>query len=134
MTLDAEDADRSTVQNEEFISMVSRGGLQHPSDCVFVTCAHTYQFYEKVKNDKALDFLLMDSSKPREIFVNTLERKIKESDDLSALAELKCDQGHSFCPFIPKIARGLFNVMAKNRVAYTNDDIYANKRNCYSSE
>ena len=132
LTLDAEDADRSTVQNEEFISMVSRGGLQHPSDCVFVTCAHAYQFYEKVKNDKALDFLLMDSSKPREIFVNTLERKIKESNNLSALAESKCDQG----PFIPKIARGLFNVMAKNRVAYTNDDIHANKRKCstYSSK
>ena len=72
----------------------------------------------------------MDNSKPREIFVNTLERKIKESNDLSALTESKCDQDHSFCQFIPKIARGLFNVMAKNRVAYTNDDIHANKRKC----
>ena len=76
MTLATEDADR-TIQNKEFISMVSRcggRGLQHPSDCVFVTCAHAYQFYEKVKNDKALDFLLMDNSKPREIFVNTLSQ------------------------------------------------------------
>ena len=59
-----------------------------------------------------------------------------ESNDLSALAESKCDQGRSFHLFIPKIAHGLFNVMAKNLVAYTNDDIHANKRKCstYSSK
>ena len=88
---------------------------------------------------KALDFLLMDSSEPREIFVNTLERIIYESNDLSALAESKCDQGHSFRPFIPKIARGLFNVLAKNLVVYTDDDIPAIKSaphtvQCFSKE
>ena len=29
--------------------IVSRGGLQHPSDCVFVTCCHALQLYEKLK-------------------------------------------------------------------------------------
>ena len=54
------------VEDEEFLRIVSRGGLQHPSDCVFITTCHAYQFYEKIKDNEALNNLLLDSLNPRE--------------------------------------------------------------------
>ena len=71
ITLAADEESDSSLQDEEFLSLVSRGGLQHPSDCLFVTCVHAYQFYERVKGDKNLDAILMGSSNPRGVFAST---------------------------------------------------------------
>ena len=94
---------------KDFLQMVSRGGLQHPSDCVFVTCFHALHFYENLKIHDDLQVLLMDSSNPRERFVNTFEKKIIDCNKLSALLNAKCSKGHTFHPMISRIARTLFN-------------------------
>ena len=104
----------SSLQDEEFLSLVSRGGLQHPSGCLFITCAHTYQFYERVRGHKNFDAILMGSSNPREVFASTFVKKILECQVTSTLVESKCDKGHTFRRFIQQIAYGLFNVMSKN--------------------
>ena len=54
----------SFLQDAIFLSFVSRGGLQHPSDRLFITCVHAYQFYERVRGDKNSDAILMGSSNP----------------------------------------------------------------------
>ena len=101
--------------------MVSRGDLQHPSDSVFITTWHAYQFYQKIKDNEALN-------NPREIFSNAFEKKIAESNAAYALTEAKCNKGHLFRPFISMIACGLFNIMAKNITAYKNDEIHYSKK------
>ena len=62
------------IYDEEFLKLVSRGGLQHPSDCVFVASCHAYQFYEKIKDNETLNNLLLDSATPRETFVEVFEK------------------------------------------------------------
>ena len=121
----------SDLQAEEFLMIVSRGGLQHPSDCVFVTCCHALQLYEKLKEHDDLQFLLMNSSNPRELFVTVFE-KVIVSDHVSTLLDTKCNKGHSFRPMVSKITRGLFNLMAKNITAYENDKIHSAKKRNYA--
>ena len=71
ITLAADEESDSSLQDEEFLSLVSRGGLQRPSDCLFITCVHAYQFYERVNGDQNLDAILMGSSNPRGVFAST---------------------------------------------------------------
>ena len=56
-----------------------RGGLQHPSDSVYVTCSHAFSFYKKLNCDSNHKFLLMDSSNPREVFVQSFMRNSRLS-------------------------------------------------------
>ena len=131
MTLTDDRFSESSIQNaedEEFLKIVSKGGLQHPSDCVFVTTCHAYQFYEKIKDNESLNNLLLDSLNPREIFTAAFENKITESNSAYALGEAKCNKGHIFRPFISKIARCLFNIMAKNITAHKNDEIHHSRK------
>ena len=116
------------IYDEEFLKLVSRGGRQHPSDCVFVASCHAYQFYEKIKDNETLNNLLLDSATPRETFVEVFEKKLSESSNANKVAEAKCERGHCFNTFICKIAGGLFNIMAKNNAAYKNDEIHHSKK------
>ena len=65
----------SSLQDAEFISLVSRGGLQHPSDCLFITCVHAYQLYERVRGDKNFDAILMGSSNPEKYLLVLLIKR-----------------------------------------------------------
>ena len=83
MTLTDDSYSEYSIQNvddEEFLRIVSRGGLQHPSDYVLITTCHAYQFYEKLKDNEALNNLLLDSLNPREILNNAFEKKLAESN------------------------------------------------------
>ena len=132
ITLAADEESDSSLQDEEFLSLVSRGGLQHPSDCLFITCVHAYQFYERAKGGKNFDAILMGSSNPRGVFASTFVKKVLECQDTSSLSEAKC-KGQTFRPFIPKVAYGLFNVMSKNFTAYKNDEVHASKKKSTST-
>ena len=77
--------------------------------------------------------MLMGSLNPREVFAKTFERKLLDCRDTMALVDAKCNKGHSFRPYILKIAFGIFNIMAKNFTAYKNDEIHAFKKRSYSA-
>ena len=75
----------------------------------------------------------MGSSNPRGVFASTFVKKVLECQDTSSLAEAKCDKGHTFRPFIRKVAYGLLNVMSKNFTAYKNDEVHASKKKSTST-
>ena len=123
----------SSLQDEEFFSLVSRGGLQHTSDCLFITCVHSYQFYERVRGDKNFDAVLMGSSNSREVFASIFVKKILECQDTSALVVARCDEGQTSRPFIQTIAYELCNDMSKNFGAYKNDKVHASTKKLTST-
>ena len=103
MTLADDRYSENSIQNldEEFLRIVSRGGLQHPSDCVFITTWRAYQFYEKIKDNEALNNLLLDNLNPREMFNNAFEKTLAEGNAAYALAEAKCNKGIYFVLSLP---------------------------------
>ena len=121
-------SDHEKQAKEEFVALVSRGGLLKPSDLVYVTCTHAWLLYQKIKeNEESFNFLI-SSSNPRTIFTNFFIHLLNENNTLTEIINASCVNKHTFSEFIKGITSMFFNLMAKNYVSKMNDQIHAEKR------
>ena len=73
-------SDYEKVAKEEFVALVSRGGLLKSSDLVYVTCTRAWLLYQKIKaNEESFNFLI-SSSNPRTILTVFFIHLLKENN------------------------------------------------------
>ena len=103
--------------------------------CVVPGCRSGYkptkaeQNDHEVKTEKLHWHKFPEDNERLSVWKNKIPRKeITESNSAYALGEAKCNKGHIFRPFISKIARCLFNIMAKNITAHKNDEIHHSRK------
>ena len=118
-----------------YIDLINRGGLVTPSDLVNVTCAHAVQLKQLLFDGKDLQELFLTTEYPQRVFVQTFVHLLKNEIDTELIVNQKCESGHSFGDFVPKIGNSVFNIFSKNFVSDENDKIHqARKRKTKEEE
>ena len=90
----------NTSAKDEFISIVTRGGLLKPSDIVYITSAHAWAMYCHIRDDDVCKNILLSSSNPRHVFCATFVEKLHENET-NAILTSSCVNGHLFEDFSP---------------------------------
>lgn len=98
--------------DDEFIRMLSRGGLQSPSDTLFVVCRFTYIVFVALQSSKNW-FTFLRSNNPASSLTKVTRNTIQLSSFSSVFVQC-CRNDHSFQSYFYKIVRSFFNVLAKN--------------------
>ena len=95
---------------EEFLALMSRGGLLKPSDILYITCIHASQLFNVLQKNG----LLTSLNNHRNVFSKVFKLKLLEKDHTSCILSDSCQAGHCFETFVEKIAIKMFNIMSKN--------------------
>jgi len=109
---------------EEFLLLMSRGGLLKPSDVLYVTCVHASQLFHYMHKSKLL--ISLDNS--RSIFCKIFKTKLSEKEHTSCILDHCCKDSHKFGNFIEKISVKMFNILSKNIISEINDGIHAQRK------
>ena len=112
----------------EFLHLVDRGGLQQPSDLIYITCLHAYQLQSVIVANEELKKSLLNSSFPRQTFACLFDLLLSSNDNTAMIETIQCKSGHSFSSSIPKLARVMFNIFSKNLISEVNDKIHSGKK------
>ena len=120
--------DEISREKEEFVSLVTRGGLLKPSDLVYVTCVHAWSLYHSIKDSNDAFNLLLSSSNPRTLFTEFFITILEDNDSMTETLKTSCGNGHTFLTFAKRAVSTFFNLMAKNYVSNMNDQIHAGKK------
>ena len=89
-------SDHEKEAKEEFVALVSRGGLLKPSDLVYVTCTHAWQIYHKIKESEESFNFLISSQNPRTIFTEFFIHLLNERNTLTEIINASCANKHAF--------------------------------------
>ena len=117
------ECDEEKKQLQSFIEILTRGGLSTPSDMLYLTCLQAHSLYSFINDSEEEKNSMLTAQNPRQSFVLTFCEKVKDSPETQQLANSECDKGHMWSSLLPKIARTMFNIFAKNYVVTVNDDI-----------
>ena len=96
----------------DFLEMISRGGLKHPSDYTFAMTQHCWKVYEELRLRPHLMKRLLRAPSQRKLFceivdITTYDDNIEDDQLRSCL----CTSGHDVKAFI---SAKFFNCVAKN--------------------
>ena len=112
---------------EEFIAIVSRGGLLKPSNYLYIAAVNATVLYSYIKNDDDLMKSLLATENPRDTFMDCF-LKLTNTDELSAeLLKVECAQKHSHRKHLQRTAFTIFNISAKNYANQRNNELRAQK-------
>ena len=120
--------DEISREKEEFVSLVTRGGLLKPSDLVYVTCVHAWSLYHSIKDSNDVFNLLLSSSNPRTLFTEFFITILEDNDSMTETLKTSCGNGHTFLTFAKRAVSTFLYLMAKNYVSNMNDQIHAGKK------
>ena len=115
-------------EDGDYISIANRGGLIRPSDLLSMVSLHTNSFWKKIHKKNALKEALMGMTNPKEVFVGTLTRLMKDDPDAGAIMKAKCNNGHEFKTHVSKIIGVIFNACARNLAEEHRSSIHASKK------
>ena len=68
---------------EEFIQLISRGGLTKPSDYLYIASLHATSLYSYISNDDTLIKSLLATDNPRDTFVDSFMHFVQNDDNAS---------------------------------------------------
>ena len=122
------DTEEEIAIRQDFLSLVSRGGLKKPSDLLYVTIVHAWSLYMYIKTNQNLHKMMLSSRNPGDLFVKTFIQLLEDFQHTDAILYAKCPQGHNFKSMIQKAVIKLFHIMAKNYTAEQNDKIHLAKK------
>ena len=124
-----EPSDAENQVKDEFIRMVSRGGLLKPSDTLYHLCCHARALYLKLtETDETKKLLISSTTNPRSAYVEVLSRKLEISGNTADLIKIECKKGHAINTHLKKLGTIMFNLFAKNLVNEENSKIQASKK------
>ena len=111
---------------EEFLQMISRGGLLKPSDELYSICCHAQALYMKLTGkEENKKLLICGTSNPRNAYVEVLIRKLRET---KGLLDKKCAKNHALGTHLKIIGKTMFNLFAKNLVSEENSKIQKSRK------
>ena len=64
----------------------------------------------------------------------TFDLLLASNDDTADIETAKCESGHSFGDFIPKLAEVMFNIFSRNILSEINDKIQTGRKRGSSSQ
>ena len=100
---------------EQFIKIMTRGGLKSPADTLFILLRCTYIVFVAIQaSDKWFEFLR--SFDPAAILMKLTENFLRSSS-FSHILSLTCGQEHSFDFYFRRCVHSFFNCLAKNFVS-----------------
>ena len=115
-------------EEQQYISLINRGGLIKPSDIVYVSCMHAWSLYTFIMNDERLSQALLSAKNSRAIFVRVLLQEMEQSSSTNQLLHEKCVSGCLFKDKLKRIVLATFNIKATNFITEANDKIHSNKK------
>ena len=105
-----------------FLAAINRGGLIKPSDICYITCLHTADLYEYIRDDSILMKELLSSRNPRALFFELFLGKLKSFEKSKSILLSECTNSkHKFESNVRKLATVTFNMFAKNLAAEYNN-------------
>ena len=113
--------DEISWEKEEFVSLVTRGGLLKPSDLVYMTCDHDWSLYHRIKDSNDAFNLHLSSTNPRTLFNEFFITILEDNDSMTETLKTSCGNGHTFLTFAKRAVSTFFNLMAKNYVSNMNE-------------
>ena len=113
---------------EEFIRDITKGGLIKPSDALYILCTHSHMMYTFIVNDKNKKQVLLSTSNPRNVFVETFIQKCEDNEYANIILESKCGKGHSIKHFITEAIATMFNLFAKNLISEKTSEIHKTRK------
>ena len=123
------DPDRDLLESsEQFTNLVSRGGLLHPSDILYLVCVHAWALWRDVRDDSTTMNSLMKTTNQRRVFVAAFMNKLEESERTQSILHASCNKGHKFTGTIEKTCAAIFNGMAANMTKVQNSKVHAGKK------
>ena len=75
---------------EEFLRLITRGGLIKPSDALFIVCCHSWLLYHKIINSDTSKNLLLASNNSRATFIEVFIQKLDHNESSRKLLDIKC--------------------------------------------
>lgn len=124
--LSLSDAEEETQNISQFVDQINRGGLQKPTELLFLTCLHVWILYEEMISDEFAKDILSSAKVPREVFSKAAEKYFVE--EWPFLEMQKCRNGHSFMSTRKQIFKRLHNLFSKNEIAKKNAEIRKEKK------
>ena len=96
---------------EKFLISMSRGGLQKPTDILYVTCIHASGQLFKFQN-------------PLNLFLKVFKQKLTEKNNTACILDDKCKDRHNFLSFVEKISMSMFNTWSNNVLSEMNSSCW----------
>ena len=125
---DEENNENEIEAKEEFLRLITRGGLIKPSDALFVACCHSWSLYQSIVNNDNSKNVLLASHNSRETFIEVLIQKLDQNESSRKLLEIKCQKTHYFKDHIKKAGQTMFNLFAKNLINDRNSAIHQTRK------
>lgn len=125
-----ESSSELTIKKRDFLNQVNRGGLTIPNEVVFLLCIQAWIFYNMIIVQPYLKELIFSCNlSSQKIFETSFLNYLDEFEETQLLFLVPiCKESHSFCPFVSKLTRKLFNVFSKNLISELNSEIHKNKK------
>jgi hypothetical protein len=113
---------------EAYLDLINSGGLVSPSDLVNVASVHALQLKKVIFDNGDAQRIFLESGCPRDVFVKCYTNMLQRESTTIALLNQKCENGHNFDDFVPKIASRVFNIFSKNFISEINDKIHVSRK------
>ena len=129
MSVDFDENDHELVKSaDEFTISISRGGLIHPSDLLYLVCVHAWAMWIKIRDDKKIFREFMGKSNQRNVFVESFMEKLTEAECTQPIINAACNQKHSFNSITKIACTVIFNGMASNLSKVQNSKMHAGRK------
>ena len=123
------DVDCEPDRRSEFLEKLNRGGLQKPSDLLYMFCLHANEIQRFLFSSPQAKAAFLSIKEPRRTFVAVVIQKLESNAKTAKLVNTTCTVGHSIKSFLEMAASAYCNCMMKNYVSEVNDQCHeARKR------
>jgi hypothetical protein len=102
---------------KRFLEQINRGGLVSPSGSIFLASLFVWEYLSGLQKDEQAKALLLSFKHPQRVFSECVLQSANEQEETSTLCMDSCANGHGFSHAFKCLAKGLFNMFAKNFVA-----------------
>eukprot|EP00094_Tigriopus_californicus_P013901 TCALIF_13454-PA protein Name:"Protein of unknown function" AED:0.38 eAED:0.38 QI:0/0/0/0.33/1/1/3/0/517 len=113
---------------DELWRSINKGGLVRPSDLMFMSCLLIYSLYDDIRSDHVVGKKLMECQNSRQVFKQMVVMRMTEGALSSQILDQKCQLGHSFEQYIPRIAFQFYTMFSKNLANEINSAIHLTRK------
>ena len=118
---------------EEFLRMITRGGLLKPSNELYTICCQAQAVFTRIiDTDDSKKLLISGTINPRKAYVEVLVKKLNECS--KGLLSTKCLKNHTLESQVKKIGHIMFNLFSKNLVNEENSKIASSRKRVSTSK
>ncbi len=110
--------------SQRFLTQVSRGGLMHPSENVFLFCIMTEKVRENIFGDTESKKLFLSCAMQKDVFMSILSNVFSSIGTFPHI----CKDGHPLQKFWKMAGAAYVNCFIKNLTSETNDFLHAGRK------